>query len=141
MANERKPGDCPSAVNTSLGLSQCFDDCNGRDYQCVDTQKCCPNGCHRICENALNLNAFDVSVLPTVPINVSVVTIESEQRRKGRISWEMQQHQDVGMELIDFIIEGRVHIGHTYSVHKLSHWYAMQSTEREIQRSLDNTAR
>lgn len=134
MANERKPGDCPTAVNTSLGQSPCFDDCNGRDYQCVGIQKCCPNGCHRICENALNLNAIDATVLPTIPMNVSALSWESEMRRRVRISWEMLHCHDNDLEAIDFIVEARVHVGHTFSPHKLSHWFVVHPTGREIQR-------
>lgn len=143
MANERKPGDCPTMLNASLGQSQCFDDCNGIDYQCVGTQKCCPNGCHRICENPLNLNAIDVSVLPAVPFNVSVFSMESEMRRKIRITWQiMQRHnQDDDIDAIDFIIEARVHVGQTFSPHKLSHWYVMHSTGREVQHSLGDSIR
>lgn len=140
MADEQKPGDCPSAMNASLGQSVCFDDCNGHDYQCVGTQKCCPNGCHRICENALNLNAIDSAVLPALPMNVSVLSVESDMRRKARISWEMLPHDD-GLESIDFIIEARVHVGHTFSPHKLSHWYVMHSAGREIERPLGDTVR
>lgn len=144
MADERKPGDCSSAVNTSLGQSQCFDDCNGHDYQCVATQKCCPNGCHRICDNALNLNAIDGSVLPAVPVNVSVSSMESEMRRKVRVAWELLHLHEREIELgtVDFIVEARVHVGHTFSAHKLSHWYVVHSIEREThQRSHDDTIR
>lgn len=141
MLNEQKPGDCPSAVNTSLGQAQCFDDCNGHDYRCVGTQKCCSNGCHRICVNPLNLDAVDVLALPAIPTNVTVVTVEPEMRRKARIAWDMQYHSGDGIELFDFIVEARVHIGHTFSPHKLSHWFTIRSIGREIQQTSDNSLR
>ncbi|XP_067667351.1 WAP four-disulfide core domain protein 3-like [Haliotis asinina] len=42
--NSKKPGSCPASTGNGI----CFNFC-GRDIDCVDSQKCCFNGCGHAC--------------------------------------------------------------------------------------------
>ncbi|XP_060554606.1 kielin/chordin-like protein isoform X3 [Ruditapes philippinarum] len=51
MACPDRPGTCPQPRET-IGLGACLNECNA-DSECPYGQKCCSNGCGRVCMNAL----------------------------------------------------------------------------------------
>lgn len=130
MSAEQKYGDCETPSNRSEKHGQtlnCFDDCDG-DYRCRASDKCCRVNCNRLCQSATNLDQIPTNVIPSIPTNVTVVSVELEQRRKAYVSWQMRSHHSHN-ELIDYIIEARAHVGSTFSKHKLSlsNWFAVDT--------------
>lgn len=75
-----------------------------------------------------NLNRVSTFILPPIPVNVSVVSVEHEARRTAKISWLMRLPHNRCDEQIDYIVEARMHVGHSFSKHKLGQWFVM-STE------------
>lgn len=60
---------------------------------------------------AENLNRVSMITLPSIPINVSVMSVEQESRRKAKIIWLMRI-PDNHYDRIEYILEARAHIGH-----------------------------
>lgn len=76
-------------------------------------------------ENVYRISTF---ILPPIPTNVSVFSIENEQKRKAKITWLMRIPHSRSQEQIDYVVEARAHIGFSFSKHKLGQWFVI-STE------------
>lgn len=127
---EAKLGLCPyRAAPTNAVSSDCLDDCDGHDYKCSNTQKCCWNRCNRICENAEELGNVSMEILPSIPVHLTVVSVEHEFKRKAQLSWEMFVLNERLDAIVDYAIEARVHIGHTFARHKLSDWFVFNADD------------
>lgn len=75
---------------------------------------------------AENLNRISTFALPSIPTNVSVISIEHEVRRKVKIMWFMRMpHNHSGDVHIEYVIEARAHIGNTFSKQKLGQWFVL----------------
>lgn len=92
------------------------------------------NSCNRSCILAENLNRISTFTLPTIPVNVSVISVEHEVRRKAKIIWMMRiPHNYADGEHIEYIIEARAHIGNSFSKHKLGQWFNLQVENIQIE--------
>lgn len=99
------------------------------NFRCSASLKCCwTNTCNRSCIVPENLNRISTFILPPIPLNVSVVSVEHEARRTAKISWLMRLPHNRCDEQIDYIVEARMHVGHSFSKHKLGQWFVI-STE------------
>lgn len=150
MSSESKFGDCPTISNSSDTKNSCFDDCDGQDYRwtadflqrncvwwfkwsfqhfrCSSALKCCwTNNCNRSCIMAENLNRISTFILPPIPTNVNVVSIEHDARRRAKISWLMRIPHNRCDEHIEYIIEARAHVGNSFSKHKLGQWFVINT--------------
>lgn len=119
----KKSGSCPVAASEG---GTCYDDCDGSDFRCGATQKCCESGCSRKCENATELQQVPLTTLPAIPSDIDVMSRESIARKRAQISWKMPNRS---ADNADFVLEYRVHIGHTFSEHKLSPWFVIQAQD------------
>lgn len=157
MSSKIKLGDCPRMVNSTDARrsNNCFDDClndfrwdwHNRShmyciseslkysYRCSSALKCCwINSCNRSCVMAENLNRISTFALPSIPTNISVISIEHELRRKVKIMWFMRiPYNHSGDEHIEYVLEARAHIGNTFSKHKLGHWFVLQADNINIE--------
>lgn len=96
--------------------------------------KCCwINNCNRSCIMAENLNRISTFTLPPIPTDVSVVSVEHDTRRKAKISWLMRTPHNRCEEQIDYIVEARAHVGHSFSKHKLGQWFAISTENVHIE--------
>lgn len=75
---------------------------------------------------AENLNRVSMITLPSIPINVSVMSVEQESHRKAKIIWLMRI-PDNHYDRIEYILEARAHIGHSFSKYKLAQWFVLQA--------------
>lgn len=64
-------------------------------------------------------------MLPPIPTNVSVVSMEQGQKRKAKVSWLLPHHRSE--EQIDYVVEARAHVGSSFSKHKLSQWFVINA--------------
>lgn len=74
-----------------------------------------------------NLNRISIFTLPPIPINVSVVSVEHDTKRKAKISWLMRIPHNRCEDKIDYVIEARAHVGNSFSKHKLGQWFAINT--------------
>lgn len=96
--------------------------------RCSAAFKCCwMNSCNRSCVMAENLNRVSMITLPSIPINVSAISVEQESRRKAKIIWLMRIPDNHYYDRIEYILEARSHIGHSFSKYKLSEWFVLQA--------------
>lgn len=116
-----KSGSCPVAASEG---ESCYDDCDGNDFRCGAIQKCCAFGCSRKCVNATELPQVPLTTLPAIPSDVDVMSLESTARKRAQISWKMPNRNS---DNVDFVLEYRVHVGHTFSEHKLSPWLVIHA--------------
>lgn len=85
-----------------------------------------------------NLNHISTFTLPSIPANVSVISIEHEVRLKAKILWFMQiPHNRDDSEHIEYVIEARAHIGNSYFKHKLGQWFVLHA-ENIVLESIDS---
>lgn len=120
MLQESKYGQCPITEDDS---EICYNDCDEKDYRCGGIQKCCIIGCSNKCINATKLEEVSLAVLPMIPSDIEVTSLEGEDRKTIQITWEMPQHN---ADMIEYIIESRVHVGYTFAEYKLSEWFVVQ---------------
>lgn len=76
---------------------------------------------------AENLNRISTFILPPIPTNVSVVSIEHDARRRAKISWHMRIPHNHCDERIEYIVEARMHVGNTFSKHKLGQRFVINA--------------
>lgn len=138
MMEEKKLGECLQNDRIrSINDTLCYNDCDGQDFRCAATQKCCWSGCNQTCQKAENLANWSSLAIPPIPENVTVFSNEKEVRRQAHICWEMSSLQNN----TEFIIEGRVHVGNTFSIHKLSNWYVVNTDSLQVLDRLSNNFR
>lgn len=83
---------------------------------------------------AENLNRVSSFTLPTIPFNVSVISLEHDVRRNAKIIWLMRMpHNHSDDEHIEYIIEARAHIGNSFSRPKLGQWFILQAENIQIE--------
>lgn len=82
---------------------------------------------------AENLNRISTFILPSIPINVSVASVEHEARRKAKITWLMRMPHNHHQNELEYIIEARAHIGNSFSKYKLSQWFVLQAENTQVE--------
>lgn len=81
-----------------------------------------------------NLNRISIYTLPSIPVNVSVISVEHEARRKAKIIWLMRTPQNHRVDdHTEYIIEARAHIGNSFSKYKLGQWFVLQTENIQIE--------
>lgn len=123
MRHERKPGQCGQTAEFQWNASRCYNDCDDSDYRCSGTRKCCVRACSHKCLDAAKLDDIPLSSLPSVPADVNTTSLEFRVRREAQISWKMPWES---ADSVEFIVESRLHVGHTFSEHKLGEWFAVR---------------
>lgn len=78
---------------------------------------------------AENLHRMSTFTLPSIPQNLSVMSVEHESRRKAKINWLMRIPHNHGddEQHIEYIVEARAHIGNLFSKHKLGQWFVLHA--------------
>lgn len=103
-------------------------------FRCSASFKCCwINACNRSCIMPENLSHVSTFILPPIPTNVTVQSMEHEYRRKAKMSWLMRLPHNRCEEQIDYIVEARMHIGHYFARHKLGQWFVIPTENLHLE--------
>lgn len=100
-----------------------MDTCEGRDFNCPGTQKCCRHQCGQTCRHTVGLDALDDRELPAVPDGVRATPVELYRNSvEAEVSWSMAFGPTADYECM-FVLEARTHPGYKFSDHKLGQWF------------------
>ncbi|XP_055376228.1 anosmin-1 isoform X2 [Condylostylus longicornis] len=124
IKNLTKPGHCPSTSYDNreyYGKMICLETCQGHDYKCPGTQKCCHQiDCGMICQEPNDLH-YDNSI-PPIPRNL----VPRNLKKKGRtceLFWDVPLiHAKNHTGHFLYIVECRWHFGTQFSPRKLREW-------------------
>ncbi|XP_055907118.1 anosmin-1 isoform X2 [Eupeodes corollae] len=129
MTKAPRPGKCPSII-LSNHIGACIDACQ-YDFDCPETQKCCPSTCGPVCQDAIGLDKD-----PTLPPIPKIVGFKLP---KGQRVCEVTIQASAN-SVYAYHVEARQHVGSLFSARKLGNWQ-WQSGEKIAEISENKTRR
>lgn len=116
-------GQCPAESDPIVNSvhATCVDMCQGHDFMCPGTQKCCGHHCGGTCQPASGLEDVGEDVLPKVPhdVRTNSTIIDS---KTAELSWNMSCGALARFDF-EFVVEARSHPGYKFTEHRLGQWF------------------